>query len=83
LSTTPRTRTPEHDVALHEPRGRAVDFTTRNAILERGGARLVHKSPFGHVGVGVDDLDLVERSDMRTLCSCYAFVVTCCGGIPD
>ena len=53
----------EHDVALDDPRGRAVDLRdVRHAIAERGRRALRPEVvPLGHVGVGVDDLDLVQR----------------------
>ena len=73
-----RAGAPEHDVAFDDPRRRAVDLRdVRHAVLERGRRPARPEIvPFGHVRVGVDDLDLVERkrhanipSDVSATCS--------------
>ena len=53
----------EHDVALHDPRGRTLDLH-RRAARGRGMRRRPLRPevvPLGHVGVGVYDLDLIQR----------------------
>jgi hypothetical protein len=62
-STTPPRRRAEHDVVADDPlRGTVDPLDARHAVLVLGrraaGPEVV---PFGHVRVGVDDLDLIER----------------------